>query len=473
MWWTSWSGKLRRLPDEDPEALQQLACLGNSRRDQRRSSQVLGTAERGPRGTVGGGAARAGRAPGGRLPVRPRPRPGGRLFADPRSERPRPTSRIGRLLARGTPRREAGGSNLRDRESAQSRRCPDHLRRGTRAARRAEPDRGQARQGLDGLRLGADLSHRRGGAAAEDCWERRHELIFALELHRAECEFLTGELAAAETRLAVLSRARREYGRSGRLSPACGSICTRPSARADRAVAVGLDYLRHLGIDWSAHPTRRGSAPRIRTDLVAARQPHDRGTHRSASDDRPGIARDARRSDQARAAGVCSPTRTCVAWSTCRAVNLSLEHGNSDGSCVPYRMAWPVSPGARFGDYQAGYRFGQLGYDLVEQRGLKRFQARTYMLFGAHVVPWTRHVRDRPRSAASRFRDSPTRAATSPLPPTARNTLNTNLLAAGDPLAEVQREAEQRPRVCADRCGSVWSSTSSPRSSGSSGRSAA
>ena len=25
--------------------------------------------------------------------------------------------------------------------------------------------------------------------------------------------------------------------------------------------------------------------------------------------------------------------------------------------------------GPRFGDYQAGFRFGQLGYDLVEQRG--------------------------------------------------------------------------------------------------------
>ena len=35
----------------------------------------------------------------------------------------------------------------------------------------------------------------------EDCWERRHELTFALELHRAECEFLTGALAAAEERL--------------------------------------------------------------------------------------------------------------------------------------------------------------------------------------------------------------------------------------------------------------------------------
>jgi len=34
--------------------------------------------------------------------------------------------------------------------------------------------------------------------------------------------------------------------------------------------------------------------------------------------------------------------------------------------------------GPRFGDYRAAvYRFGQLGYDLVEGRGLTRFQART------------------------------------------------------------------------------------------------
>ena len=45
-----------------------------------------------------------------------------------------------------------------------------------------------------------------GALAAEDCWERRYDLAFALELHRAECEFLTGDLAAAEERLSALSR---------------------------------------------------------------------------------------------------------------------------------------------------------------------------------------------------------------------------------------------------------------------------
>src|SRR5437879_9108600 len=48
------------------------------------------------------------------------------------------------------------------------------------------------------------------GAAllADDCWEGRPELALALELHRAECEFLTGELATAEARLTMLSSRR-------------------------------------------------------------------------------------------------------------------------------------------------------------------------------------------------------------------------------------------------------------------------
>ena len=77
----------------------------------------------------------------------------------------------------------------------------------------------------------------------------------------------------------------------------------------------------------------------------------------------------------------------------CRAVNLSLERGNSDGSCFAYAVLG-MHRRPHFGDYEAGFRFGQLGYELVEQRGLKRFQARTYLDFGNLLMPWTRHVRD-------------------------------------------------------------------------------
>ena len=125
---------------------------------------------------------------------------------------------------------------------------------------------------------------------------------------------------------------------------------------------------------------------------------------------------------------------------TCRAVNLSLERGNCDASCAAYTFLGIVA-GPRFGDYQEAYRFGQLGYDLVEGRGLTRFQARVYMDFGNVVLPWTRHVRAgrdlvrRAFKAANKIGDLTYAAYCG-------NQLNTNLLMAGDPLAEVQREAE-------------------------------
>src|SRR6202011_3317792 len=98
---------------------------------------------------------------------------------------------------------------------------------------------------------GSALTHLAAGAVllADDCWERRHELAFSLEINRAECEFLTGELAAAEQRLAALST--RAASTAERASVACLRVDLYVALdQSSGAVAVGLDYLRHLGIEW-------------------------------------------------------------------------------------------------------------------------------------------------------------------------------------------------------------------------------
>ncbi|MNP75134.1 hypothetical protein D3C76_1721390 [compost metagenome] len=53
----------------------------------------------------------------------------------------------------------------------------------------------------------------------------------------------------------------------------------------------------------------------------------------------------------------------------------------------------------RYGDYQTGYRFGRLACELVERRGLQRFEASTFLCFSMFVVRWTRPVSVRPSSA--------------------------------------------------------------------------
>ena len=124
----------------------------------------------------------------------------------------------------------------------------------------------------------------------------------------------------------------------------------------------------------------------------------------------------------------------------CKAVSLSLEQGNCDASCVEY-VRLSSFAGPRFGDYQAGFRFGQLGYQLVEQRGIKRFEASTYTSFAMFVLLWMKHVGTccdlvrRAFEAANRIGDLTVAAY-------ACHNLNSGLLFAGEPLPEVQNEAE-------------------------------
>jgi PAS domain S-box-containing protein len=284
------------------------------------------------------------------------------------------------------------------------------------------------------------LTYLTAGAAllADDCWERRQELIFPLELHRAECEFLTGELAAAEERLTMLSsRAAKTVDQS---TVACLRVDLYTTLdQSDGAVAVCLAYLRHLGVEWSPHPTDeevRREYERIWSQL---------GT-RAIEEviDLPLM------SDPVSLATLDLLTRVVppalftdanfLSLVICRMVNLSLERGNSDGSCFAY--VWlGVIAGPHFGNYKAGFRFGRLGYELIEKRGLKRFQARTGMVFGNLVVPWTKHVRAG-RDLLRRAFEAANKTGDLTFAAYSCQGLNRNLLAAGDPLVEVQREAE-------------------------------
>src|SRR5262249_31675243 len=100
------------------------------------------------------------------------------------------------------------------------------------------------------------LSYLVAGAAAlgDDGWERRPELMFALELNPAECELLTGEPGGPEARLTVVpARAANSLGPAGRAFLRADLYMT--IGRSDRAVDVCLAYLRPLGMDWSPGST--------------------------------------------------------------------------------------------------------------------------------------------------------------------------------------------------------------------------
>ena len=288
----------------------------------------------------------------------------------------------------------------------------------------------------------AALNYFMNGAAllADDSWRRHRDLVFSLELQRAECEFLIGQSAAAEKRLAMLSTRAASAIEHSRVTCLQDDLYTILD-RFDRAVAVCLDYLRYLGIEWSAHPTE----DEVRQEydhvwsLLGGRAIGSLGDlHLMSNPD--ALATMDVLTRVVSGAYYVDPNLSSLV--TCRMVNISLEHGNSDGSCFAY-VFFAAIAGPRFGNYKAAFEFGRLGYELVERRGLTRYRARTYGAFGNMVLPWIEHIRAGPVLGLRAFEIANemgdlTFAAIS------CNYLITHFIALGEPLAEVQRQAEDR-----------------------------
>jgi PAS domain S-box-containing protein len=431
--------QLARLPGNTRTVLQQLACLGNIA-ESRTISLVLAIAEDQVDATLL--AAR-------RQGLVERTGTQYRFAHDriqeaayslvPEELRAQAHLHIGRLLA-AHPLRETQENGVFD--------IVNHLNRGVSLiTSREERERLAELNLLAGKRAKSStayvsaLNYFGAGAAllADDCWQHQRETAFALELHRSECEFLTGMLAKAEKRLqALLAIA---TGPVEQANVACLLVDLYVTLdESARAVAVGLYCLRHLGIDWSPHPAVEEAHREYRRIWsTLGDRPIEALVEQPSLDDPTSLA----------ALDVLTKLTVPAMYTdanllslvSCRAVNLCLEKGNCDASSMAFSVLGFVA-GPYFGDYQAGFRFGQLGYDLVEKAGLKRFQARVYFNFGSLVIPWTRHVRDG-RALVRRAFETADQSSDLNHQAYCYVHLNTNLLAAGDPLDVAQGEAER------------------------------
>jgi PAS domain S-box-containing protein len=428
--------KIHRLPPATQNALQQLACLGNSA-DVETLRRVY------PNEDMDGQLWEAVNAG-----LVCRSEDSWRFLHDrvqeaaysliPHELRAATHLRIGRLLAACTPRETRDEAifeivNQLNRGShlltvAEEREAVAELN--LRAGRRAKASTAYA-SALTYLAAGRAL-------LTEDDWSENFELIFSIELLTAECELMTGDTTASEDRLSSLSRRAASAHHSALVTRLRLTLYTTRN-RSDRAVEVCLEYLRRVGTDWSLRPTDdevRGEYDRIWSQLG------DREIEELI--DLP-LMTNPDVLDTLEVLGeMVSPAKICdqnlFALVLCRMINLSLEHGNSDGSCFAYTWFTAIA-GPRFGNYRDGYPFGRLGYELVEKRGLTRHQARTYVSFGNIVSPWARHARSGRHLIRSGF-DLASRMGDLTFAAYACNELISNLLTVGDPLAEVQTEAE-------------------------------
>ncbi len=272
----------------------------------------------------------------------------------------------------------------------------------------------------------------------EGDWTSQYELTFGLSLERAECELLTADMPAAEGRLTLLAqraRSRHDFAVVTRLQVTLYTSLD----RSNRAIEVFLDYLRRNGTDWSPHPARDEVTQEYNRiwSLLGDRRIEDLVDLPPLDDP-----------DVLDMLDVCTEIvhpamffdenlSTLVVF---RMVSLCLEHGNCDASCFGY-IWFGMFAGPRFNDYTNGFRFGQLGFDLVEKGNLTRYQARTYVSFGT-LTPWAKHAA-KGRELIRRAFDVAYRTGDLTFSAYSWHSLIANYLLVGDPLSEVEAEAEK------------------------------
>ncbi|ANB72218.1 hypothetical protein AYM40_07450 [Paraburkholderia phytofirmans OLGA172] len=218
----------------------------------------------------------------------------------------------------------------------------------------------------------------------ESDWASQYELMFSLWLGRAESEFLSGHFDTAERMIGQLQQrgmSKVDLAAAYHLEVEMHVV----KSENRQAVASALACLNMLGIDIPAHP----SWEQVQAEYEAVWRNLQGRPIESLIDlplmTDPELEAAMRLSAIFAAAYFTNLRFFCLV--ACRFVNISMQHGMSDGSPFAYgNLGFMLGP--FFHRYQEGYLFSRLACELVEKHGFIADQAKVHYGVGT-VALWT------------------------------------------------------------------------------------
>ncbi len=272
----------------------------------------------------------------------------------------------------------------------------------------------------------------------ESDWSSQYDLMFALRLELAECEFLAGNLDKAERLIQDLlshGTSRVDKAAAAHLKVQLHVV----KGENPQAVDDALQCLRLFGIDLPVHPSReqvqveyemvwRNLAERAIEGLIDLPQMTDPDLQAAmrllSVVDAPAYYTD----------------MNLFCLHLCRMVNLSVQHGTSGAAAHAY--AWlGFILGSAFHRYHEGYRLARVACEAVEKHGFVDYEPKVRHAMG-WVAFWTQSI-----GTALDFNRAAFRAAveTGDLTDACFSLLQAvaALLLRNDPLDVVRRETER------------------------------
>ncbi|MNX42140.1 Serine/threonine-protein kinase PknB [compost metagenome] len=275
----------------------------------------------------------------------------------------------------------------------------NHLNRGS--ARMKD-----AQEILQLVKLNLDAGHRAKSSTAYDIalgyfrkgvellspedWDREFELIFELHAQKAECEYLCGNSADSERDIDfLLGRARSLIERSRVQMIRIMQYINQ--GRYHESTALGLESLKEHQIYISPHPSKYlllMEGKRIEANLG---KEYGRLAHLEEMSDPERIS--AMNLIFAIIPSTFFTNKEVFFLLICRAIQLSLKHGNTPVSAAVY-TAIGMQLGIALGKFEKGYAIAKLGVELSERYNVTSIKSNTYTMFGSVLCQFAGNARE-------------------------------------------------------------------------------
>ncbi|SEO99913.1 AAA family ATPase [Paenibacillus sp. OK076] len=256
------------------------------------------------------------------------------------------------------------------------------------------------------VQLNADAGHRAKSASAHDValgyfrqaiellpagyWEMAFETCFELHIQRAECEYLCGHHAQSEQEIELLlERARNPVERSKVQMIRIMQYINQ--GKYSEGTALGLECLHDLRISITPNPGKFTLFIESKRIEWMLQNRYEQLTHLEEMQDQERIS--AMNLIFAITPSTFFTNKKVFFLLMCRAIQLSLQYGNTPVSAAVY-SAYGLLQGIALGKFERGYAMGKVGMELSNRYNIPSIQSRTYTMFGGVLCQFVGDARE-------------------------------------------------------------------------------
>ena len=222
-----------------------------------------------------------------------------------------------------------------------------------------------------------------------DTWKNYYKLMFSLSLELSECKYLSGRFEEAEEIFNLVLQQSKTKLEMAKVYILKINLYT-DKGNLKQAIDIGLEAVKLFKITLPPKNIKLAISREIEKIQTKIGDQHIKDLYNlPEATDKNAVA--IMNIFMSLAASTYFINLDLWALLMLKMINLSLKYGNTEVSSFAY-SAYGLLIGSAFGNYQAGYEFGQLALEVNKKFNNLALNSKIYFMFGAFINHWKNHV---------------------------------------------------------------------------------